>query len=139
MEKPVLKIIEESFINSIKGSEKLNILIYYWGFISYVICYLVVNKLIYAIDIRTIDIFLSLVVCVYFIWHIYAVHKCKPKKIKLSLEEKKKNDLLKKKELPKKIMRKIFLKESIFKWDVVNVITAIDLFCIASFSGYFFN
>ena len=102
MEKPVLKIIEESFINSIKGGEKLNILIYYWGFISYIICYLIINKLIYAIDIRTIDIFLSLIVCIYFIWHIYVIHKCKPKKIKLSLEEKKKNDLLKKKELPKK-------------------------------------
>jgi hypothetical protein len=139
MEKPVLKIIEESFINSIKGGEKLNILIYYWGFISYIICYLIINKIIYAIDIRTIDIFLSLIVCIYFIWHIYVIHKCKPKKIKLSLEEKKKNDLLKKKELPKKIMRKIFLKESIFKWDIVNVITAIDLFCIASFSSYFFN
>jgi len=139
MEKSFIKSIELSFNKANKGQEQLNIIIYWWGFLAYLIAYFILNKIIFLVDIKTIDILVSILACIYFIWHIFVLHKCKPKKPDLSDEEKKKIELERKKEMPKKIIRKIFLREPIFKWNIISVITAVDLFAVAHFSGYFFR
>jgi hypothetical protein len=139
MEKSFIKSIELSFDKANKGQEQLNIIIYWWGVLAYLIAYFVLNKIIFLVHIKTIDILVSILACIYFIWHIFVLHKCKPKKPELSDEEKKKIELERKKEMPKKIIRKIFLREPIFKWNIISVITAVDLFAIAHFSGYFFR
>jgi hypothetical protein len=139
MEKSFIKSIELSFNKANKGQEQLNIIIYWWGVLAYLIAYFILNKIIFLVDIKTIDILVSILACIYFIWHIFVLHKCKPKKPDLSDEEKKKIELERKKEMPKKIIRKIFLREPIFKWNIISVITAVDLFAVAHFSGYFFR
>ena len=139
MEKSFIKSIELSFNKANKGQEQLNIIIYWWGVLAYLIAYFILNKIIFLVDIKTIDILVSILACIYFIWHIFVLHKCKPKKPELSDEEKKKIELERKKEMPKKIFRKIFLREPIFKWNIISVITAVDLFAVAHFSGYFFR
>ncbi len=139
MEKSYIKTIEESFIKANKGQESLNVVIYWWGVLSYLLTYFLINKIIFYININAIDTFIALAICVYFGWHIFILHKCKPKKIELTQEEKNIIELEKKKEMPKKIMRKILLREPIFKWNIVSVITALDLLYIAHFSGYFFR
>jgi len=139
MEKSFIKSIELSFDKANKGQEQLNIIIYWWGVLAYLIAYFVLNKIIFLVHIKTIDILVSILACIYFIWHIFVLHKCKPKKPELSDEEKKKIELERKKEMPKKIIRKIFLREPIFKWNIISVITAVDLFAVAHFSGYFFR
>jgi len=139
MEKSFIKSIELSFDKANKGQEQLNNIIYWWGVLAYLIAYFILNKIIFLVQIRAIDILISLLSCVYFIWHIFVLHKCKPKKPVITQEEKKKIELERKKEMPKKIIRKIFLREPIFKWNTISVITALDLFAIAHFSGYFFR
>jgi hypothetical protein len=139
MEKSFIKSIELSFNKANKGQEQVNNIIYWWGVLAYLISYFIINKIIFLVDIKALDILICLLTCIYFIWHIFVLHKCKPKKPEISDEEKKKIELERKKEMPKKIIRKIFLREPIFKWNTISVITAVDLFAIAHFSGYFFR
>ena len=139
MERSFIKSIEESFIKVNKGQEQINVVIYWWGVLAYLISYFIINKIIFLVDIRAIDILIALLTSIYFIWHIYVLHKCKPKQPEISAEEKKKIELEKKKDMPKKIIRKLFLREPICKWNTISVITAFDLLGIAHFSGYFFR
>ena len=139
MEKSLIKKIEESFHKANKGLEAINILVYWWGIPNYLLAYFVINKIIYFVNIRTLDMFLALITCCFFGWHIYALNKCKPKKPELSAEEKNKIKMQRSKEMPKTILRIIFLKQPIFKWNTISVVIALDLIFIAHFSAYFFN
>jgi hypothetical protein len=139
MEKSIFKNIEESFSKANKGLETINVLIYRWGICGYLLSYFVINKLIFFANIKTIDVFLALIICIYFGWHIFALNKCKPKKPQLSPEEKNKIKIQNSKEMPRKILRIIFLKQPIFKWNTISVVIALDLIFIAHFSSYFFN
>lgn len=136
--KNILSKIESSFKASTKGEESINVLIYGWGLVGWIIAYFAANKLIKMIDFTFVDILISILSASYFIWHIYALRKCSPKKPKLSKEEKRKLKQEARKDLGKKIMRKLFLQESIRKWDPAFVSTVIDLFCVGQFLSYVF-
>lgn len=138
-QKTVFKKIEESFFLANQGREAMNTIVFYWGLIGYLVAYFIINKSIYFINIRTIDALLSLITISYFVWHIFILFKAKPKKIELTDEEKKLADLAKKEQRSKVIMRKLLLREPIFKWNTVSVVTAMDLLCIAHFSSFLFR
>lgn len=135
MSNVILKI-EDSFKRAIKGEESVNIIIWWWGVIAYLFAYFVVDKMIKSIDIRAIDILVSLIAVIYFCWHFYVLRKCRPKKPKLSKEERKIQKMKNRKEFGKKFLRKLFLQESITKWDPILITLVIDVFCIAHFFGY---
>ncbi len=132
----ILHKIEASFKASLKGEETINNLIRWWGIIGYLVVFFVVNKVIKLVHVHFIVVIISALVICYFSWHIYALKKCSPKKIKLSKEEKQKISEENRKELGKKIARKLFLQESITKWNPVLVSMVIDAYCIAQFVGY---
>lgn len=131
--KNLFKTIEHSFTNATKGTENLNIVIWYWGIIAYLVAYFIINKAIHAIDIHFIEIAISVLTAIYFAWHIYAVKKCSPKKIKLSKEDKKRQKIENKHKRVKSMMRKLLLQEPITKWNSVKVTIVMDLLCIAIF------
>ncbi len=128
--------IESSFKASLKGEENPKILIYYWGFISWIIAFFVMDNVIKINDIRIIDVSVSVLTIIYFMWHIYVLKKCSPKKPKLTKEEKKKLKEEARREIGKKLLRKLFLQEPIRKWDPIFVSMIFDAFCIAQFLGY---
>jgi hypothetical protein len=128
--------IETSFKASLRGEENVNNLIYLWGVISYLIAFLVFNKAIRFFHSYYVGAVLSVIAICYFAWHIYALKKCSPKKIKLSKEEKEKIREENKDTVSKSIARKLFLQEPITKWNPVFVTMVIDVFCIAQFLGY---
>ncbi len=132
----VLNKIETSFKASLKGEETINNLIRWWGIVGYLVVFFVVNKAIKLIHVHFAVVTISALVICYFSWHIYALKKCSPKKIKLSKEEKKKISEENHKELGKKLVRKFFLQESVTKWNPVLVSIVIDAYCIAQFVGY---
>jgi hypothetical protein len=134
----ILDKIEASFRASLRGEESVHTLIYRWGLFSWIAAYFIVNKLIMLIDIRFFDIVISIIAAGYFIFHIYVLRKCTPKKPKLSEEEKQKIKEEARKDLGKKIVRKFLLQESIRQWDPVFATTLIDLFCVAHFLDYVF-
>jgi hypothetical protein len=134
----ILNKIEASFRAALSGKENISTLIYRWGIAGWVIAYFISNKLIKMINISAMDILISSVTSFYFVWHIYVLKKCSPKKLKLSKEEKRKLRKESRKDFGKKFMRKLLLQESITKWDPVFVTIAIDAFCIAHFCNYIF-
>ena len=137
--KQILTAIEESFHKALSGQEKVRVVVFWWGIPVYLFCYLVLNNLIRWIDFRVFDIFIAFIVSIYFVWHIYVLHRCKPKKPQLTADEKKQLELAQKKDRAKKIMRKFLLREPVFKWNQIAVVTALDLLFIAHFSSFFFR
>ena len=131
--KNLFKTIENSFTQATKGTESLNNVIRYWGIIAYLVTYFIVNKAVIAIDIHFIEVSISVLTIVYFSWHIFAIRKCSPKKVKLSKEEKKRKKIENKHNRAKSIMKKLLLQESISKWNSVKMAIVMDLFCIATF------
>ena len=137
--KQILTAIEESFHKALSGQEKIKVIVFWWGIPAYLLSYFVFNNLVRWINFRVIDIFIAFIVSLYFVWHIYVLHRCKPKKPQLTSDEIKQLELAQKKDRAKKIMRKFLLREPVFKWNQVTVITAFDLLCIAHFSSFFFR
>jgi len=137
--KQILTVIEDSFKKALLGQEKVKIIVFWWGIPAYLTCYFVFNNLIRWIDFRVFDIFISFIISIYFVWHIYVLQRCKPKKVQLTPDEIKQLELAQKKDRAKKIMRKFLLREPFFKWNQVAVVTAVDLLCIAHFSSFFFR
>jgi hypothetical protein len=131
-----LKVAEQSFKASIRGEEKLSVIIRWWGIIGYLVFYFIVNKLIQFNKITVIDIFLSSLAIVYFSWHIFALKRCSPKKPKLTKEEKKLIKLKNEGQFWKSFMRKLLLQEPITKWNTVSVLIALDLLYIVIFLEY---
>jgi len=127
--------IETSFKASLRGEESTSALIYWWGISAYVVAFFL-NKIIRASHIYIFGAAVSAILIGYFIWHIYALKKCSPKKPKLTKEENKKIREERRKEFPKKLMRKLLLQESFTKWDPVFVTIVIDAYCIAQFLDY---
>lgn len=132
----LLNKIETSFKAATKGQESLHNMIWWWGVMGYLIAYFIIDKIIKVNNFIAIDVIISLLATVYFIWHIYALKKCSPKKPKLSKEEKRKMREEARKNFGKSLARKLFLQESITKWDPVFITMVLDLFCIANFLGY---
>ncbi len=135
----LLNKVESSFKAAMKGEESLHNLIWWWGVTSYLLSYFVIDRVIKINNIRSIDIIISVLMSVYFAWHIYVLKKCSPKKPVLSKEEKKKLRQEARKEFGKKFLRKLFLQEPISKWNPVLVTAVVDIFGISTFLGYVFN
>ena len=125
-----------SFKKSLKGEELTRNLIFWWGIPAYLLTYFVLNKLVYLVNSNLFDKALSVLVIIYFIWHIYAVRRSVPKKPRISKEEKKRIKLQKKKDFGKNFMRKLLLQESITKWDSAFVSHMVDLLVIVHFFGF---
>ncbi|GDX36692.1 hypothetical protein LBMAG18_12030 [Alphaproteobacteria bacterium] len=136
--KQILTFIEESFYKALSGQEKIKVIVFWWGIPAYLLSYLVFNNLVRWIDLRFIDNFIAFIVSLYFAWHIYVLHRCKPKNPKLTPDEKKQLEISEKKDRAKRVMRKFLLREPLFKWNQVTVFTAFDLLFIAHFSNFFF-
>ncbi len=132
----LLNKIDKSFRASSKGEEDIKILIRWWGFVAYLFFYFIVNKIIKISTSDILDLSLSSLAIAYFSWHIFALERCRPKKIKVSKEEKKRLRAEKIRNLPRSIMRKILLQEPISKWDNVSILIALDLLYIVVFLGY---
>lgn len=130
--------IKNSFHKAMKGEEDIKIVIWAWGAVAYLVGFFIIDKLIKAVDLRFFDIVISFTATAYFIWHIYILRKCAPKKPKLSKEEKQKLKAEARKDLGKKFMRKLFLQEPLTKTDPIFLTMVIDLFFVANFGGYIF-
>jgi len=128
--------IKESFKAALSGQETTNNLIRWWGVIAYLVAFFIFDGVIKMLNIYAVTVVLSVIAIIYFTWHIYVLKKCSPKNPKLTKEEKQKIKEEKRKDLGKKIMRKLFLQESITKWDPIFVTIVIDAFCIAQFLSY---
>ncbi len=128
--------IDTSFRAAINGTESTSILIKWWGVVAYLVTFFVIDRIVMAFDNRSIDVALSVLVVIYFAWHIFALKKCSPKKPKLSKEEKAYLKQVARKNLGKKILRKLLLQESLTKWKPVTVTIVIDILCITQFLGY---
>lgn len=127
--------VEASFKAALRGEESTSALIYWWGISAYVVAF-IANKIIRASHVYLFGAVVSAVLICYFVWHIYVLKKCSPKKPKLTKEEKQKLRAERRKEFPKKLMRKILLQESFTKWDPIFVTMVIDAYCVAQFLDY---
>lgn len=128
-----LEKTEDSFKKSNKGLEDPKILIRYWGIPAYLFFFFIVRQLIFAIDFFAVDLILSSFVIVYCSWHIFALIKCKPKKVKLTKEEKEELKKNRAKRLSKSFVKKLLLQESISRWDPISITIAADVYFILLF------
>lgn len=124
--------ITQSFILASKGKEKFDIVKWYWGFFSYLICFFIIYGILEKFSWKFIVSVISYGVIIYYIWHIYVTIKCAPKAIKLSKEEKE-IKRLKEGGFFRKLTRKLLLQESFSKLNPRNLLVAIDLFMILHF------
>lgn len=113
------------------GKEDLVIVLWVWGGLAYLSSFFI-NKLILLINVMFFKWVISMLVIAYFIWHIFIVRRCSPKKTPLSQEEKERL----KQDRFKRFLRKLFLKEPFTKWDPAIVSIAIDLYVIVHFLEY---
>lgn len=130
------KAIIDSFNKSNQGKETVNNLIWKWGIPSYIFIFLVLEKIVRIKGLFFLDIIVVAKVFCFYIWHIYAIHKCKPPKTKLTKEEKRLLKEKKKREFRKRFINKLLLQESLSEWNPVTIITVFDIFCIAHFLSY---
>lgn len=128
--------IEASFKKAMRGEESVQILIWWWGVIGYLVAFFIARKLIRAINFHVADVVISLLMITYFSWHFYVLKKCAPKKPKLTTEEKRRLKEERRREMGKRVMRKLFLQEPITKWDPVLITLVIDVFCVVNFFHY---
>lgn len=136
--KEVFLNIEESFKRIMRGEEPLSKVIWSWGLFAYIISFFIFDHFVKVVDYRSFDIVISLLTVIYFSWHVYALVKCNPKKPKLSEEEKRQLKLKSKMERGKRILRKLFLQESLTQTNPAVVCAAVDFFFIAHFGNYIF-
>jgi hypothetical protein len=128
--------IESSFRVAMKGQENVQTIIWWWGATAYVVSYFIIDRIVKINDLKFFDITLSLLMVIYFGWHIYVLRKCAPKKPQLSKEEKERIRQEEKGNRSRKFFRKLLLQEPITSWDPVFITIVIDAFCIAHFLGY---
>ena len=127
---------EDSFRKSIKGKEDIKVVIRYWGIPAYIFFFFFVKWLIERVDVQVLDVLLAALSVAYFSWHIYAVYKCKPKKEKLTKEQREELKKNRVKNLSSSFVRKLLLQESLSKWDPVTITIVVDLFFVITFLGY---
>jgi hypothetical protein len=113
------------------GKEDLVIVLWVWGGGAYLLSFFV-NKLVLFINLLFLKWVISMLVIAYFVWHIFIIRRCSPKKPPLSPEEKEKL----KKDRFKRFFRKLFLREPFTKWDPAVVGIAINLYIIVHFLEY---
>ena len=130
-----LNIIKISFINSTKGLESFAVVAWGWGMFFYFLSFFVFNNLLIKINIKMFDLILEVALIIYFVWHIYVVIKCAPKKPKLSNEEKEQLKI-QNGGMSKKIFKKLFLQESITEVNYRNILIALDIYFILSFYSF---
>ena len=133
--KQYLKKIKESFFKASKGEEVFFRVIWFWGVLFYIVSFFL-EKAIQAIFWKFFSFMISLITISYFVWHIYAIHKCKPKRKKLTKIEKKIIKQKAKQQFLKTFMKKLLLQQSWSKWKSETVITAIDIYIILHFATY---
>jgi hypothetical protein len=136
MSENVFHKIENSFKLAMQGKETVHIVLWWWGFLGYLTAYFVLEPMIVKIDSYFIDALIAALGSIYFVWHFYVLKKCAPKKPKLSEEEEQRLRLELRRDLPKKIMRKLLLQESVTKWDPIFMALVVDVFCVARFMIY---
>ncbi|MDA0901859.1 MAG: hypothetical protein O3B09_00405 [Proteobacteria bacterium] len=130
--------LQDSFSLAWKGEEKMFNVLLWWGTLSYIICYFTLRIIVESVEIRFIEIITALIIVTYYIWHIIVIKRCSPKKPKLSKEEEKKLKAQRRKELPKNILRKIFLKEPVSKWNPPLMFTVIDAYIVIIYTMHIF-
>lgn len=130
--------VVRSFRNAWAGKEKLNNIFYWWGGVPYAICYFILHPFIMKNPILFIDWIVSFIVFAYFIFHIILICKNLPKAPVLTKDEKQKLKAERRKDLPKRLLRKLMLKEPISKWKPHHVFIAADIFVIATYLHYLF-
>lgn len=126
---------ELSFKKACRGKEEIKILIRYWAIPSYIFFFFGIDSLVVSINFLVIDLVLSSFAVIFFSWHMFAMIKCKPKKKKLTTEEKKELKKNKRKNLSKSVMKKLLLQESITKWDPVTLTIVADFYFFILFLG----
>ena len=126
------KQITQSLILATKGEEKFDIIKWYWGFLSYIFCFFVIEKIIKIISLKIIAAIIAYLVIGYYLWHIYVSIRCAPKIPKLTKEEKE-IKRLKEGGFGKKLTRKLLLQESFSKLNPRNLLISVDLFIILHF------
>ena len=131
--------IESSFRKIMKGEEAMNTVIWWWGVLAYIFSYFVADKLVKKIDFRSVDLLISALMLIYFIWHLYALKKCSPKKPVLTKEEKKRLKEEAHRQWGRKFLRKLFLQEPITEFNPVVITAVLDLFCAAHYTTYIFR
>jgi hypothetical protein len=129
--KAILTKVKKSFFLASEGKEDLQIVLWGWGVAAYVVSFFV-NKLVMYSNPPIVKWIISILAIAYFIWHIYVIKKCSPKKIPLTQEEKEKL----KKERLKRISDKLLLKKPISKWNPAYAEIAFDLYLIVCFGEY---
>lgn len=135
----LLQKVKNSFKAAMKGEESTSNLIKWWGIVSYLVSYFIINRIIKINDIRAIDVIISALAVIYFAWHIYVLKKCSPKKPILTKEEKKLLRIKARQEFKRKLLRKVFLQEPISEWNPVFVSMAVDVFSLVTFLRYILN
>lgn len=130
--------IESSFKAAMRGEESTSILIKKWGIPAFLISFFIIDRAIIAVDNRIFDIVASVMAALYFIWHIYVLVKCSPKKPKLTKEEKRILRIQNRREFGKKLIRKLLLQEPISEWNPVKVTIITDVLFITQFLSYVF-
>jgi hypothetical protein len=136
MSENVFHKIENSFKLAMQGKETVHTVLWWWGVLGYLTAYFVLEPMIVKVDSYFIDVLIAALGSVYFAWHFYVLKKCAPKKPKLSEEEEQRLRLELRRDLPKKIMRKLLLQESVTKWDPIFMALVVDVFCVARFMIY---
>ncbi len=121
----------EHFKLANQGKEDIIIILWFWGGCAYLIAFLV-SKIIAGSSLAFVKFLLGLPIMAYFIWHIWVIKKCSPKKPTLTKEEK---EQLKQQRF-KRLMRKLFLKEPITKWNPSLIGMLIDVYVILCFLTY---
>jgi hypothetical protein len=114
----------------------INSLAFIWGAPVYILA-MISAKILRFIP-SFFDITISSALVIYLIWHIIEVAKIKPKKLKLSKGEELKI-LAKEQQKGSPFLRKLLLKESIFKFNPYVVLIVIDIIFIAHFSQIIFG
>ncbi len=134
----ILTKVEQSFHKIKQGKEDLNKVLWHWGGFAYVFAFFILDFLVKKINFKFIDVLISVLAVAYFIFHLYALKKCAPKKPEISKEEKERLKRQAKMERGKRFLRKLLLQEPLTKTNPILIAGAIDLFFIAHFGNYIF-
>ncbi len=113
------------------GKEDLVIVLWVWGGLAYLASFFI-GKLVFLVHFMFFKWVISMLVIAYFVWHIFIVRRCSPKKPLLSKEE---LEQLKKDRF-NRFLRKLFLKEPFTKWDPAVIAIALDIYVIVNFLEY---
>lgn len=129
--------VKESFILASKGKEEISTLIWRWSVMSYLLTYFIFYKLVNVFGPGFVAGFISLLVILFYIWHIVAIVRCSPKKKKLTKAEKKQKKLTQSGGvIAKSFAKKFLLQEPWFRTKNSSFVIVIDLLIITFFVEY---